>query len=148
MSEELKQKGLTKNGIKVASYEFYNIGATTLNQLKKCKIIPNKNYGKYGTRKPDALLVDRRNKQKIKVIAVIEHKDDSKFKSQKEKKESVEQCNDVCQELNASVGICTDTFEYIWINPKQSSPENTYKDQTSKKQEVTLSLRMKKVNSS
>jgi type I restriction enzyme M protein len=97
------------------------------------QIIPNKNYGKYGTRKPDALLVDRRNKQKIKVIAVIEHKDDSKFKSQKEKKESVEQCNDVCQELNASVGICTDTFEYIWINPKQSSPENTYKDQTSKK---------------
>ena len=47
MSEELIQKGLVKNGIIVGNYEFYNIGNTTLNQLKKYKIIPNKNYMNY-----------------------------------------------------------------------------------------------------
>ena len=86
MSEELIQKRLTKSGIKVGNYEYYNIGNTTLKQLKKYKIIPNNNYKKYESRKPDALLVDRRNKSKIKVIVVQENKDNGKFSSKKDKK--------------------------------------------------------------
>ena len=63
MSEELIQKGLTEHGLIIGNYEFYNIGATTLNQLKKYGIIPNEDYKEYGTRKPDALLVDRRKQE-------------------------------------------------------------------------------------
>jgi stage V sporulation protein SpoVS len=35
MSEELKKLGLMKHGRVVGNYEFYNIGATTINQLVK-----------------------------------------------------------------------------------------------------------------
>jgi hypothetical protein len=44
MSEELKQKGLIKNGLQIGNYEYYNIGNTNLNQLKKYKIVPDKDY--------------------------------------------------------------------------------------------------------
>lgn len=67
MSEELTQKGLTDHGLIIGNYEFYNLGSTTLNQLRKCAIIPDKDYQEYGTRKPDALLVDRRNKKTQKL---------------------------------------------------------------------------------
>jgi len=56
MSEELTQKNLDKNGIQVLDYEYYNIGATTLSQLKNAKIIPGGSYGKYEKRKPDGYL--------------------------------------------------------------------------------------------
>lgn len=130
MSEELTQKHLTKSGLVVGNYEYYNIGSTTLNQLKKYKVVPKKDYGKYGVRKPDALLVDRRNKQKIKVILVIEAKDEEKFKADTDKKETIEQCNDLCQMLGAQLGIATDNSAFIWFNPQQSNKENEYKDKT------------------
>ncbi len=133
MSEELIQKGLTSSGIKIGNYEFYNIGNTTLKQLKKYGIIPNKNYGEYESRRPDALLVDRRNKSKIKVLVVQENKDNGKFSSKKDKKITVEQCNDLSQVLDAKVGISTDGFQYTWINPKQEDIHNQYEDKTTGK---------------
>lgn len=74
MSEELIQKNLTEKGISFGKYEFYNIGNTTINALKNYNIVPNKDYGKYKNLKPDALLVNRNNKNNIQVIAVIEYK--------------------------------------------------------------------------
>lgn len=133
MSEELIQKHLNKSGLRVGPYEYYNIGNTTLNQLKKYKVVPSKEYGFYGKRKPDGLLVDRRNKNNIKIILVIEGKDESKFQCDTDKKETVEQCNDVCQELDAILGIATDNSSFIWFNPKQASKENEYQDKTTKK---------------
>ena len=133
MSEELKQKGLVNNGLKIGNYEFYNIGATTLNQLKKFKIVPNRTYGAYGSRKPDILLIDRRNKQNIKVIMVGEHKDDGKFKTEDDKKDTVEQCNDLCQILKANFGIATDGSNFVWFNPNQDNLNNEYEDRTTKK---------------
>jgi type I restriction enzyme M protein len=130
MSEELIQKGLTDGGIKVGIYEYYPIGSTTLNQLKKYQIIPKKDYKKYGTRRPDTLLVDRRNKNDVKVTVVIEHKDLGKFVSDEDKKGTVEQCNDICQILNAEVGIATDLSSFVWFNPQQPNPLTGYKDQT------------------
>ena|SRR3989344_1182019 len=85
MSEELIQRGLTKNGLIIGNYQFYNIGKTTLNQLKKYKIVSDKKFNGYGDRQPDGLLVDRRNKNKIKVLLVTEHKDNGKFNSERDK---------------------------------------------------------------
>lgn len=133
MSEELVQKGLTKNGLTIGSYEVYNIGNTTLNQLKKYKIIPNKSYGKCGVRRPDALLVDRRNKSNIKTILVVEHKSQGKFKGKTDKIKTIQQCNDLCQVLNAEVGIATDGSSFIWFNPNQMDANNEYLDKTMNK---------------
>lgn len=134
MSEELIQKGLTKHGLKIGNYEFYNIGNTNLNQLKKYKIIPNKSYKKYGLRKPDAVLVDRRNKDMPKVIIAVEYKTSGNFTSQNEKIKTIQQCNDLCQELNAEIGIATDNSSFIWFNPRHSIEDNLYEDETTDKQ--------------
>lgn len=130
MGEELIQRNLTKSGIKIFNYEYYDIGNSTLNQLKSHKIIPDKNYGKYATRKPDGLLVNRQNINDVKVIAVIEYKKSGWFKNDKQKAESKQQCNDLCQVLDAEIGIITDKQITIWINPKQKDEENDYKDKT------------------
>lgn len=133
MSEELIQKGLGEHGLIIGNYEFYNVGNTTLNQLKKYKIIPNKNYKEYGVRKPDSLLVDRRDKKNIKVVLVMEHKDHEEFKSEDDKKETIQQCNDLSQVLKATVGIATDGSSFIWFNPVHDKKENEYFDKTTNK---------------
>jgi type I restriction-modification system DNA methylase subunit len=139
MSEELVQKKLTQNGIKISNYEFYHLGNTNLSELKKHNIIPNKNYGDYELRKPDALLVDRRNKKEIRVISVLEYKNLGILKSKKELKKSIEQCNDLCQVLNSSMGIITDSKDFYWINPEHELKENEYLDRTtSKKRSYSL----------
>ena len=103
MSEELVQKRLNKHGLKIGCYEFYNIGSTTIKQLKKYKIIPNRSYSGYESRKPDALLADRRNKRSIKVILVIEYKDSGKFRTDDDQTKTVQQCNDLCQVFKTDV---------------------------------------------
>ncbi|QUC64162.1 N-6 DNA methylase [Nitrosopumilus sp. K4] len=132
MSEELNTKYPDGHGLRIGNYEYYLLGNTTLKQLKKNKIIPNKDYKKYETRKPDGLLVDRRNKKKIKTICILEHKDDGKFKTEADKKNAIEECNDVCQILNAEIGIATDNNSYIWFNPKQKNKITEYEDRTTK----------------
>ncbi|MCF6094508.1 N-6 DNA methylase [Microaerobacter geothermalis] len=127
MSEELIQKRLTERGQKIGNYEYYNIGATNLNELKAHKIIPDRNYGSYALQKPDGLIVDRRNKNNIQVIAVIEFKKPSEFNSNKKKKEALEQCNTYCELLSAKFGIITDGNQYIWINPQIKTENATYK---------------------
>jgi len=133
MSEELIHKGLKETGIKIGEYEYYPIGDTTLNQLKKYKIIPSRDYKKYGSRKPDALLVDRRDKKNIKIILLLEYKDIGRFTSQADRTATIQQCNDLCQELNAEIGIATDGISYAWINPVQLDIANEYIDRTTKK---------------
>ncbi len=129
-SEELIQKGLNKNGIIVGDYEFFPLHSTTLNQYKRSKIIPNIDYGKYGARKPDGLLVDKINKSKPKVVAALEYKKPTEFQTNKQKKEAIEQCNDVCQVLDAKIGIITDGIVTYWINPNNPDKKNNYKDRT------------------
>lgn len=130
MAEELIQRGLTKSGNKVGKYEHYKIGSSTLTQLKNYKIIPNKNYGKYSKRKPDELLIDRQNKDEPKVICVVEYKSPSEFRNDKQKKEAIEQCNDLCQVLGSRIGIITDEQVTVWINPRQPNKDNNYFDKT------------------
>ena len=134
MSEELIAKKLTEHGLMIGNYEYYNIGSTTLNQLKKAKIIPETEYGEYGSRKPDAILTDRRNLNDIKIICVIENKENGKFKSKKDKIATVQQCNDLSQVLNSIIGIATDSHTFIWFNPNHPENKNNYFDRTTKKE--------------
>jgi len=129
-SEELTQRGLTKKGITIVDYEFFPTHSTTLKQYKKSKIIPVKDYGKYESRKPDGLLIDRANKSKPKVIATLEYKKPSEFQTEKQKREAIEQCNDLSQELGARIGIITDGIVTYWINPNHPDKNNEYKDRT------------------
>lgn len=128
MAEEIYQRNLEKNGIKIGKYEFYNIGATTLHDLQKFGIIPKGNYDKYINRKPDGILIERVN-DKVNVIAVIENKDLNKLTSNKQKKDAIEQCNTVCQVLKCPIGIITNNIVNIWINPNDHKKENEYYDE-------------------
>ena len=105
MSEELIKRGLLKSGTKILNYEYYQLGETTLDQLKPYKIIPNKDYGKYKSKKPDALLVDRQNLQNPQVIVCVEYKKPTDFRTPKQKLEAIRQCNDNCQVLDAEIGL-------------------------------------------
>lgn len=132
MSEELIKRGLIKSGCKIGNYEYYDIGETTLNQLKQAKIIPNKEYGEYKSKKPDGLLVDRQNKSIPKVIVCVECKQPSEFKTNQQKKEAIEQCNNLCQVIEAKIGVITDGEGTFWINPYQINKSNNYTDDTTK----------------
>ena len=131
MSEELTKKGYEKTGTIIGNYEYFDLGDSTINQLKKARIIPNRDYRKYGKRKPDGLLVDRRDNKNVIILCVIEHKDISDFDTEEKRKSAVEQCNDLCQELDAQVGIATDYSSFIWFNPNETN--NAYRDKTTKK---------------
>lgn len=129
-SEELIQRGLTKKGISIGEYEFFPTHSTTITQYKQGKFVPNKNYGNYGKRKPDGLLIDRRNKISPKVVVVLEYKKPAEFQTDKNKKEATEQCNDLCQVLEARIGVITDGIVTYWINPSHADKKNEYKDRT------------------
>jgi len=107
----LLQRNLLKKPERIGDWDFYNIGSTTLNELKNFGIIPKKDYKALGKRKPDGLIVTKR-----KVIAVIENKSISKFKTEKQKQNALKQVIDIAQVLGAKVLILTDTVETIWIN--------------------------------
>lgn len=132
MSEELNAKGMITSGQKIGDFEYYCIGSTTLNQLAKAGVIPKKDYKKYATRKPDRLLIKRQGKTP-KVIAVIEDKDRGKFVSSSERTQATQQCNDLCQELDAVIGIATDGETFVWVNPQQEDSANEYLDRTTNK---------------
>lgn len=131
-SEEIMSRGFSESGIIVGDYEFFPLHSTTLKQYKKSGIILNINYDKYEIRKPDGLLVDRSDKENPKVIAVMEYKKPAEFQTDKQKKEAIEQCNDLCQVLNAKMGIITDGIVTYWINPNNPDKKNNYKDKTIK----------------
>lgn len=80
MSEELIQKNLVEAPEKMGDWNFYNIGATTLKALKGAKIIPDRDYDEYETKKPDALIV-----KKPLVIAAIEYKVPAQLRTDKSK---------------------------------------------------------------
>lgn len=133
MSEELQSKYLKNckiTGQRIGDFEYFQIGSTTFNQLKQARIIPSSFDKRYASKKPDRLIVDRRNKRKLVVIAVIEDKQGRKFTSVIEKQKAIHQCNNYCQELKAKMGIITDSSATIWINPNEKNKDNEYLDKT------------------
>lgn len=132
MSEELESKytvkGKTKGQV-FGDFEYFQIGSATFNQLKKAKLIPGGYSSKYNSCKPDRIIVDRRNKAKPMVLAVIEDKKGGKFKSEIEKIKAIQQCNNYCQEVGAKIGIITDGNLTIWINPNEKNKTTEYLDE-------------------
>ena len=72
MSEEILKRNYDKSGDPLGDWELFTIGETNLNALKKFNIIPKKTYGKYGSKQPDELVVDRRGKEP-EVLLVVEY---------------------------------------------------------------------------
>ncbi len=124
MSEELLQRDLINNPEKIGKWNFYNIGSTTVKALKGYGIIRNIDYGKVENKKIDALIV--LNKQ---VIAVIEYKSTTQFKTKAQKDKAIKQEFDVAKKLGSKIIIATDTKECIWVNTKTG---NRIKDETGK----------------
>jgi len=120
MSEELLQRNLVKNPEKIGRWDFYNIGATTVKALKEYGIIRNVNYGDVEKKKVDGLIVQKKN-----VIAVIENKKPSEFKTKEQKEKAIKQEIEVAQKLGAKIFIATDTKETVWVN---ALTENRIKD--------------------
>ncbi|MCL2313354.1 MAG: SAM-dependent methyltransferase, partial [Firmicutes bacterium] len=123
MSEELLQRDL-KNPPKFGRWDFYNIGATTVKALKEHGIIRNVNYGDEEKKKVDALLAQKKN-----VIAVIEYKKPSEFKTSEQKTKAIKQELEVARKLSARIFIATDTKETVWINVATG---NKIKDENNK----------------
>ena len=73
MSEELLQ---TTPQI-IGKYTYYKLGNTTLNQLKANGLIPKRNYGSIGSKKPDGIVLYHNS-----VIAVIEYKTPTNLQSE------------------------------------------------------------------
>ena len=124
MSEELLQKDLIKNPHKIGKWNFYNIGATNINALKKHNIIRSIDYGKHEKKKPDALITLNKN-----VIAVIEYKTPTQFKTNAQKNKAIKQEIEVAKILGSKIIIATDTKESVWVNTKTG---NRIKDKEGK----------------
>jgi type I restriction enzyme M protein len=121
MSEELLQRDLLKNPPKIGKWDFYNVGATSIKQLKEAQIIRNVDYGKEEKKKIDALLVQKKN-----VIVVIEFKKPSEFNTKAKQRKAILQELEVAKKLDAHIIIATDTKESIWVNILTG---NTIKDE-------------------
>lgn len=111
MSEELLQRDLIKNPQKIGKWDFYNIGATTLKALKEYGIIRKVDYGSTEKKKIDGLIVKRKN-----VIAAIEYKKPSEFKTKAQQDKAIKQEIEVAQKLSCKLFIATDTKDTVWIN--------------------------------
>ena len=137
MSEELLQRDLINNPEKIGKWDFYNIGATTVKALKEYGIIRNVNYGNEEKKKVDALLVQKKN-----VIAVIEYKKPSEFKTAEQKNKAINQELEVARSLKAKIFIATDTKETVWINVLTG---NRIKDESNKELKVNFDTKDEKL---
>ncbi|MDD4111192.1 MAG: N-6 DNA methylase [Clostridia bacterium] len=133
MSEELLQRDLLKNPGKIGKWEFYNIGATTVRALKEYGIIRNVNYGNEEKKKVDGLIVQKKN-----VIAVIEYKKPSDFKTIAQKNKAIKQELEVARKLHAHIIIATDTKETVWVNVATG---NTIKDENGKEIKTNFDIK-------
>lgn len=111
MSEELLQRDLIKNPEKLGSWDFYNIGSTTIKDLKAYGIVRNVNYGDIEKKKVDGIIVQRKT-----VIAIIENKKPATFKTKQQQENAISQEIEVAKKLNCKLLIATDTKNTVWVN--------------------------------
>lgn len=110
MSEELLQRDLLKNPVKIGKWNFYNIGNTTLKSLKDHSIITNISYPKFDRRKPDGLVTHNGN-----VIALVSNKIPSKLTAHKDK--DLQDWINVTKILRSKLLILTDAKnKSYWFN--------------------------------
>ena len=111
ISEEILQRGLLSNPDMIGKYIYYNIGNTYIGSLRDCGLIENRDYFDEN-RKPDGLIVDKTKR----VIAVIENKNLSKYKTDKQKESATNQALEVARDLKAKFVISTDSINSRWYN--------------------------------
>jgi type I restriction enzyme M protein len=111
MSEELLQRNLIKSPEKIGSWDFYNIGATSINALKEADIIRSIDYGDAARKKVDAIITRQKD-----VIAIIEYKHPRQFNTKGKKNNAISQGIEVARKLKTKLMIVTDTQESLWIN--------------------------------
>lgn len=133
MSEELLQRNLLKSPEKIGKWDFYNIGATTVKALKEYGIIRNVNYGDEEKKKVDGLVVQKKN-----VIAVIEYKKPSEFKTAVQKNKAIKQELEVARKLGAHIIIATDTKDTVWVNVLTG---NRIKNENGKEVKINFDLK-------
>ena len=121
MSEELLQKGYLDDrgrvhGLRVGPhYEGFSLGATTLDQLRRYKIVPDRGYGKHSKNKPDGLIVDRRGETPV-VKFVAEFKDRGQLDSEARTKDFIEKvADDYCRPLLCEFGGVSDYQRNAWL---------------------------------
>lgn len=120
MSEELLQKGYVSRkgkvrGDPVGSYEGFNLGATTLDQLRRYGIVPDLSYGSHAKRKPDGIVVDRRGAAPV-VKFVAEFKDHGGLNSAERTREFGEKMADeYCRPLQCEFGGISDHTHNSWL---------------------------------
>lgn len=137
MSEELLQRDLINNCQKLGKWDYYNIGATSVKALKEHGIIRNVNYGVEEKKKVDGLIVQKKN-----VIAVIEYKKPSEFKTAAQKNKAIKQELEVARKLDAHIIIATDTQETVWVNVLTG---NKIKDEKGKEIKTNFDLKDEKL---
>jgi len=119
MSEELRQryadrKGRVK-GDQVGPYEGFNLGSTTLDQLRKYRIVPEISYGKHGKNKPDGIVVDRRGDSPV-VKFIAEFKDRQGLDSESRMKEfGAKVADEYCRPLACEIGGISDHTRNSWL---------------------------------
>jgi type I restriction-modification system DNA methylase subunit len=138
MSEELLQRDLINNPEKIGKWDFYNIGATSIKSLKENNIIRNIDYGSEEKKKVDALLIQRKN-----VIAVVEYKKPSEFKTAEQKNKAIKQELGAARKLHAPVFIATDTKETVWVN---AATGNSIKDEAGEELKINFDPKDEKLS--
>ncbi len=107
---------LANGGFDFPIYEKYHlikIGATTVNQLKEAKIIPQKNYGNLSSNKPDALII----KGKTNVQVLVEMKKPGTLKTNISGKDVItEWYYELAKILNCKIICASDGVKTCWVH--------------------------------
>ncbi len=107
MSEQLIQVIPQRFG----KYLFYRLGETTINQLKKARIIPIKNYGSIGKKKPDGIIVCRGT-----VHAIVESKTSEELNTTQKEDRAIKQEIFVANALCKLLLVTDNQSKTLWIN--------------------------------
>ena len=114
MSEQQIQNNELSLPVYLGENVVYNLGATTLKDLKKQgKINTYKATDKQLNKKPDGLVVSP-NKD---ILIYAEYKLDTKFKSEKDRQKAIDQELYVAKAVKAKIFLTKDSGRPIWINP-------------------------------
>lgn len=119
MSEELRQKGYfvrgKVRGDSVGPYEGFNLGQTTIEQLRQHGVIPDLSYGRYSKLKPDGIVVDRRAGSPL-VKFVAEFKDIGGLDSPRRTFDfSKKIADEYCRPLGCEFGGISDSRRNSWL---------------------------------
>ena len=113
MSEELIQRDLLHHPATMGEWFYYNVGNTSLADLRAAHIIPDRQYTGLERKKPDALVA-----RNGRVIAAVEYKRPEKLRTERQIAAAIEQEIATARALRAKVYIVTDGQKAIWVNPE------------------------------